>query len=144
MIKEFVAYYTCTTCYILGRTLQELQLNFMQAKSLLTSLGFLVNEEKSTPGPLQGIEFLGFLINSEKMSLSVTNENLRFIISQCKTLLAMWHTTIRHLARVIGKMTSLNPAVLPGPLHYQSLQELKNEALSLHRSYNAKISRLRW
>lgn len=45
---------------ILGRTDEELSHKYMLAKSLLASLRFFVNEEKSVPGPAQEWEFLGF------------------------------------------------------------------------------------
>ena len=115
---------------ILGKTPQELNHNFCLSKSLLTTLGFSVNEEKSSAGPTQELEFLGFLIDSKQMTLSVTEEKLRSLISQCKRLLGAQQTTIRQLAHVIGLMTSMKPTILPAPLHYRALQELKNTALS--------------
>ena len=125
---------------ILGRTATELNHNFALVKPLLTSLGFLVNEDKSVPGPTQELEFLGFLINSKRMTLAVTDEKIKSLISQCKTLMESPQITIRQLARIIGVMTSMTPAVLPAPLHYQALQELKNTALDHHHSYFAQIT----
>ena len=42
---------------ILGESPEELEHNFKQTKSLLTTLGFLVNEEKSISGPTQEMNF---------------------------------------------------------------------------------------
>ena len=36
-------------------------------------------------------------------------------------------------------MTSLKQAILPAPLNYRGLQELRNEGLSLHHSYDSQI-----
>ena len=74
------------------------------------------------------------------MTLSVTEEKLKVLISQCKNLLDVQQTTIRQLAHVIGLMTSMTPTILPAPPHYRVLQELKNTALSLDHSYNAQIT----
>ena len=125
---------------ILGRTPEELNHNFSLTKSLLISLGFFVNEDKSVPGPTQELEFLGFIINSQRMTLSVTQEKVKSLISQCKALMDAPQITIRQLARMIGLMTSMTPAILPAPLHYRALQELKNTALDRHHSYFAQIT----
>ena len=125
---------------ILGRTAEELNHNFTLVKSLLTLLGFLVNEDKSVPDPTQELEFLGFIINSKAMTLVVTDEKVKYLISQCKTLMESPQITIRQLARIIGVMTSMTPAVLPAPLHYRALQVLKNTALDRHHSYFAQIT----
>ena len=108
---------------ILGRTAEELKQNFTLAKFLLTSLGFLVNEDKSVSGPTQELEFLGFIINSKSLTLTVVNEKARSLTLQCKTLMESSQITIRQLARIIGIMTSMTPAVLPAPLHYQALEK---------------------
>ena len=79
---------------ILGKTQEELTHNFQICKSLLISLGFMVNEEKSVAGPLQELEFLGFLISSKSMTLTVTTEKLKSLILQCKQLLQTQWTTI--------------------------------------------------
>ena len=124
---------------ILGETSEELSHNFQSCQTLMTSLGFVVNNEKSIAGPTQEIEFLGFVINSRSMTLAVTKEKLKSLTSQCKNLLQSQRTTVHHLAQVIGTMTSLNQAVLPAPLHYRGLQELRNESLDLHHSYDFQI-----
>ena len=124
---------------ILGETSEELSHNFQSCQTLMTSLGFVVNNEKSIAGPTQEIEFLGFVINSRSMTLAVTKEKLKSLTSQCKNLLQSQRTTVRHLAQVIGTMTSLNQAVLPAPLHYRGLQELRNKSLDLHHSYDSQI-----
>ena len=48
---------------ILGETSEELRRNFHSCQSLMTSLGFIVNNEKSIAGSTQEIEFLGFVNN---------------------------------------------------------------------------------
>ena len=124
---------------ILGETSEGLSHNFQLCQSLMTSLGFVMNSEKSIADPTQEIEFLGFVMNSRLMTLAVTKEKLKSLTSQCKNLLESQYTTVRHLAQVIGTMTSLNQAVLPAPLHYRGLQELRNKSLALHHSYDSQI-----
>ena len=83
---------------------------------------------------------MGFLINSKKMTLSVTVEKFKSLISQCTNLFDAQRTTVWQLAHTIGLMTSMTPAILPTPLHYRVLQELKNTALHLHCLYDAQIT----
>ncbi|VDI82241.1 Hypothetical predicted protein [Mytilus galloprovincialis] len=45
----------------------------------------------------------------------------------------------RDLAQLIGQLTATNQAVLPGPLHYRSLQILKTKALHLGGHYDHQI-----
>ena len=75
------------------------------------------------------------------MTLAVMKEKLKSLTSQCKNLLEFQCTTVRHLAQVISTMTSLNQPVLSAPLHYRGLQELRNESLALHHSYDSYILR---
>ena len=124
---------------ILGEISEELSHNFQSCRSLMTSVGFVMNNEKSIAGPTQEIEFLGFVINSRSMTLAVTKEKLKSLTSQFKNLLQSQRTKLHHLAQVTGTMTSLNQAVLPAPLHCRGLQELRNGSLDLHHSYDSQI-----
>lgn len=51
--------------------------------SLLSSLGFVVNKEKSVFEPTQVLEFLGFQVSSVEMSLSLQGEKIRSIKKEC-------------------------------------------------------------
>ena len=124
---------------ILGEASEELSRNIQSCWSLMTSLGFVVNSKKSIPALTQEIEFLGFVVNLRSMTLAVTKKKLKSPTSQCKNLLQSQCTTVHHLAQVIGTMTSLNQTVLPAPLYYWVLQELRKESLGLYHSYNSQI-----
>ena len=96
--------------------------------SLLELPGFSINREKSTVIPCQKINFLGFVIDSLRMTLSLSEEKLRRIQEKCLEALRQEKVTVRHLSRMIGRMTAAVQAVLPAPLHYRALQFLKNSA----------------
>ena len=125
---------------ILGRTATELNHNFALVKPLLTSLGFLVNEDKSVPGPTQELEFLGFFNQFQENDTCSNRRENKISDLTVQTAMESPQITIRQLARIIGVMTSMTPAVLPTPLHYRALQELKNTALDHHHSYFAQIT----
>ena len=53
-------------------------------------------------------------------------EEVTQISTACRKIRKKGHTSVRELARLIGKMTATLPAVFPAPLWYQELQCLKN------------------
>ena len=55
-------------------------------------------------------------------------------------MLSAKHTTIRYLARLMGRMSAATQAVLPAPLFYRRLQCLKNTAFKRNQSYDAKLT----
>ena len=52
---------------LMGASKEEATVAVNAAFSLLTSLGFVINEKKSEPVPAQSVEFLGIGIDSIKM-----------------------------------------------------------------------------
>ena len=57
--------------YLQGSTRSECLENMYKTVSLLTSLGFNIQKEKSVLKPTQCIEFLGFMINSAYMTVEI-------------------------------------------------------------------------
>ena len=105
-----------------------------QVISLLESLGFRINYEKSIIIPTQKLEFLGFIIDSTSMSLALQVGKIQSIKSSARKLLRTKGTiSIRQLSRFIGLCTSAKYAVPQAPLHYRSLQFLRNSVLRGHR-----------
>ena len=125
---------------VLGASKEELKRHYKTCQTLLTSLGFIINVEKSVPGPTQSIEFLGFVIDSTKMSLSVTPAKIRKVKSECRKLLEQPTTTVRQVSRLIGLMTSMTLAIKPAPLHYRALQLARNDALHHLHSYESQVT----
>ena len=68
---------------ILGSTYQEAQSHTALAVSLLESLGFTINREKSRLIPTQIITFLGFVIDSTVETLSLPQEKVVKVKSLC-------------------------------------------------------------
>ena len=99
----------------------EAESSFQQTKSLLESLGFIVNNEKSQSKAVQRIEFLGFTIDSAAMVISLPLKKVKNIKMSCRQLLRDKVTTIHKLAQVTGTLVATNLAVLPAPLHYRGL-----------------------
>ena len=72
--------------------------------SLLTRLGFTINDAKSALTPCQRIEFLGMMIDSKAMTLCLPKSSLADIISRCRSLARKGTCTARQLAALIGSM----------------------------------------
>ena len=105
-----------------------------QVISLLESLGFPINYEKSMIIPTQKLEFLGFIIDSTSMSLALLVGKIQSIKSSARKLLRAKGTiSIRQLSRFISLCTSAKHAVPQAPLHYRSLQFLRNSVLKGRR-----------
>ena len=125
---------------IIGRTISEAEAAYRDTKQLMETLGFVVNEEKSEPRAVQQIEFLGFMINSCSMTIYLPSQKIKSIKQRCSSLLRDQVTTVRKLSQVIGMLVATKLAVLPAPLHYRALQQLKIEGLHRHHSYESIVT----
>lgn len=107
---------------------------------LLQVLGFRINWEKSSLVPTQLIQYLGLMVDSTQMTVALPEDRLRGIVQACSQASRRNRITIRDLARLIGRMTATTIAVLPAPLCYRNLQQLKNQALlNTSGNYEAKV-----
>lgn len=96
--------------------IRELTLNYLEG------LGFLANYEKSELQPTIKLTFLGFVINSRRWRSAFHQRKAQSIIQEGRT-------SAQRLAHLIGVFSSLTPAVLPVPLDYRGLHNLKRQAL---------------
>ena len=110
------------------------------AITLLTTLGFVINEDKSVTSPTQELEFLGFLVNSMTMTLSLSPGKIKNIRKDCQRLVNSRIVSVRNIARLLGKLSASIQAIFPAPLHYQYLLRAKNQALKEHQSYEAMVT----
>ncbi len=113
--------------------------------NLLQMAGFLLHSVKSVSTPVQRIEHLGFVIDSRTMQLEVPigkEENIRSCVKNAiKDLFQRKKVTVRKMARVIGLLVSILPALRYGRLHYRTLERAKIVALKGTRDFNLKM---RW
>ncbi len=90
---------------------------------MLSSLGFIIHDEKSVLEPTQVIQFLGFKLDTVDYSVKVPNEKALDIIQSCEYLLNKTKPSIREVAQTIGKIVAVFPAAQYGPLHYRNLEK---------------------
>ena len=101
----------------------------------LTQLGFTINSKKSIFEPSQILDFLGFTVDTRRMILQLLEE-VQKATKSCRHMLNQSWTSPRNLAHLIGLLTSVQPAVLPAPLHYRALQRSRNRALRNSLDYD--------
>ncbi|XP_078539321.1 uncharacterized protein LOC144824100 [Lissotriton helveticus] len=105
---------------LLNQCPQKLLVHLQRAVNLLESLGFIVNQAKSDLLPSRKMQFLGFLIDSVEATVSLPSRKLSKIRHELRLTLAHPTILLRHLARVVGLLSSSIQAIFPGPSTPQS------------------------
>ena len=77
----------------------------------MDSLGFTVPPEKSVLIPQQILPYLGFILDSVQMKVTLTEEKMVKIVSQCTSLMNRQSCSIRELAEVISTLVALEPGI---------------------------------
>ena len=95
--------------------------------------GFKINYKKSQLQPTQIIEFLGFIIDTVKFVIKLTHDKCHQIFDMVNLILhnKQKSMSIRHLAKMIGKIVATFPASNHAPLHYRHLERHKIQALRI-------------
>ena len=114
---------------IMNQSLEVFQSQANQTVQLLESLGFNIDWEKSQLVPSRKIQFLGFQVDSMTMKLFLLEDKVQQISQMSHNLLSQQKVSLRCLSQLLGKMSATNLAVLPAPLWYHSLQQLKIQSL---------------
>lgn len=104
---------------------------------LLTSLGFIINKEKSKLKPAKVCKYLGFIFNTENMSLGIPNDKRTKIFSAIQDMKQMKACKIRHFAKFVGYLVSVCPAIKYSQLYTKCFEREKFLALkSSNQNYN--------
>ena len=113
---------------IMAQSRELAQTHSLVTLDLLEMLGFLINYPKCILYPTQVIEFLGFVVNSREMKLYLPQEGMMAFATEATTILnSPRQVSARQLARTIGLLSATIPAILPAPLHYHNLHQIKNK-----------------
>ena len=116
----------------------------MSITELFDRLGFVSHPDKSVLVPTQEITILGFVINSREMSLNLTTQKEKKLKRLVNQLFSMKNPSIRFLAKVIGTIVSVFPAVKYAPLHYRALENDKIRALEICKGDFDFHHHIRW
>jgi hypothetical protein len=127
-----LVYYLDDIC-IMAKTKLEMNLLTRRIRIHLEKLGFIINYAKSSLGPVKSQEFLGFQFNTKIMEISVPSLKINNLPKRIKQLQTTPTRTCRWIAGMLGKMTSMIPAIGEALLHIRHLQ--RDLARSLHQTH---------
>ena len=128
--------------YLQGDTYSHCLENINATRTLLTSLGFSINHEKSVLQPTQCIVFLGFILDSIAMTISLTEKCKHTLLDMCKKLNVDGTHTIRSVASAVGCIIAALPGVKYGGLFYRKIEKCKNYNLKLSKGNFGKTMKL--
>lgn len=126
-----LVYYLDDIC-LLAQSVEEMNQITHTVLQHLEPLGFLINKEKSILTPQYSQEFLGFNFNTKKMHISVPMKKISKLISKVKQAIQPTFKSCRWYAGIMGKMTSMIPAIGDALLHIRYLQRDLARTLKIH------------
>jgi hypothetical protein len=109
-------------------------------RTLLAATGFTVNWSKSMAEPSQVVTFLGFAFDFLQGTISVTADRATSIRQDCRRWLrraATTGTTPRALARTLGRLSALSPAVPHTKARTAALMAALHTALGQRADWDA-------
>lgn len=124
--QGIVCIYYLDDWLLMAESHQECSHAIKLALSLLESLGFSINLQKSilTPSPR-----CQFVLDTSNMTIELPMDKRQKILVTLKAFKASNKVSIRYLAEVIGILVSACPAVRYGWLHIKNLERLRYLAL---------------
>lgn len=126
-----LVYYLDDIC-LLAQSMEKMNRVTTQVLHHLESLGFLINSEKSVLTPYYSQESLGFHFNTRNMKVSIPMKKINKLVTKLKQATQMTVRTCRWFAGIMGKMTSMIPAIGDALLHIRYLQRDLARTLRLH------------
>ena len=115
-------------------------------RSAMSHLGWLVNEDKTEWSPAQRCEFLGFAVDSQRMELRLPGRRRRDVRREVSRWTAGLPAgaTLRHLARLVGKLNAAAEAVPSGRLFSGGLQALSGHLARSPLQWDDTIPTTAW
>ena len=107
----------------------------IEIRADLAQAAVIVNEKKSNWLPTHKLQWLGFVLDAENNSFAVPAEKIRRIRHAIDMALDSHRFSARHLAKVVGKITSLYPALgnIPRGVIEEFYMERATSSISLFR-----------
>lgn len=115
---------------VLAESKKRCQENLVATKSLIESLGFMCNLDKSCLTPSTSCQFLGFILNSVDMTLELTQRKRENILAMIAKMENSSRCSIREFASFVGNLTAACTGVAYGWVHVKPLERVKYLALN--------------
>jgi len=111
--------------------------------NLLSSLGLVINSEKSVLQPCRIIRHLGFLINTRLNAFQIPPDKATDLASFCNTVVLRPHIRIPTAQSLLGKLLSLRIAFRPVRRYTWSLIHELTASIPPHRRLRSQLRHLR-
>ena len=120
---------------------RELLHNLKVTQELFANCGLTVNIEKSCLIPTTSMEFLGFIFDTISFTITVSSSKQSALLNLITPFVDKpnMKISIRHLAKIIGKIVSIFPACDKAKLHYRTLERYKTMKILEFSSWSKQI-----
>ena len=109
---------------IFGSSERELRKHLDFARKVFSSLGLLINEEKSILIPNDRMEFLGLMVDTRRAKFEIPKDKRELTARLSEELLKDKRTSIRRVAKFLGTTNFLTLAAPGSVFHTRALQSL--------------------
>lgn len=123
---------------ILGDSKERCEESLRATLRLMTDLGALVNEEKSSFCPAQVLEYLGFSLDSSKMTITAPANKILNLKKQIRSTLNHKQVSAREIASLQGKLNSMADALFPVRIHAHHIQAFRLALLAKGKGWDFK------
>jgi len=130
--RGFISVIYLDDILIISSSICNCRTQIRETITLLNSLGFLINYEKSQLNPSTRVRYLGFLLNSEKMNVKLPDDKATKLKAKCELILRSRGTKIQAIAELAGSLTAACPGTTYGQLYTRQIEIEKSEALLKH------------
>ena len=122
---------------IFENTVEEILVARVSVIFLLQHLEFAINFKKCVLELTQEIDFLGMIVKWKTITLSLSQEKVRKIKSQCLELYRVQEITLLEITSLLGTLTYTIQAILPTRFQFWYLQQQQIATLKRSVSYMA-------
>ena len=127
---------------LMATSQEELLIAWDKLIFLLLNLGFLINNQKLILDRPSTLEFVAVLLDSQNITLSLAQEKVGKIKTQCTELLQKSLAWVRELRKLIGLLyfTVLQARLQYRALHHQKIQEMISKS-SIEGQFSLKTGK---
>lgn len=138
--KGYLSTFYLDDLFLVGHSYDECLQNMNNTKTLLESLGFIINTEKSSVYPTNSCKFLGNIIDSKKLEVRLPDEKKEKIKTEVVKFKGLKRCKVREFARFLGLLTSACQAVDYGWLYTKDLERCKYLNLKDDENYDKMMT----
>uniref|UniRef100_A0A0C9RF32 TY3B-I_3 protein n=1 Tax=Fopius arisanus TaxID=64838 RepID=A0A0C9RF32_9HYME len=123
--KGFISSIFLDNILCIASSTEECLSQAIETTAFLSSLGFIINEQKNCFILSNRTEYLGFIVDSEKFCLKIPESKKVTISNLLSSLQSGTSCSITTFSRLIGSLISICPATAYGTLYTNELERVK-------------------